>query len=157
MQSRIVRPEEEGRRLREILRGPMQISYSAMKSAKWNGQILLNGERVSVDVRVRAGDRVEILLPESRPLYLPAPWPVPLRIPWEDEFLLIVDKPAGMASQSSLRQPEDSLENAVFSHAGCPENFMYRPVSRLDRGTGGLMVINSAASIADSTGRMMPS
>ena len=155
MQSRIVRPEEEGRRLREILRGPMQISYSAMKSAKWNGQILLNGERVSVDVRVRAGDRVEILLPESRPLYLPAPWPVPLRIPWEDEFLLIVDKPAGMASQSSLRQPEDSLENAVFSHAGCPENFMYRPVSRLDRGTGGLMVIAKDGHTQDLLQRML--
>ena len=141
MQTWTVRPEEEGRRLREILRGSMQVSYSAMKSAKWNGQILLNGRRTNVDVRVHAGDRVEMIAPEPVPLYVPDPWPLPLNVPWEDEFLMIVDKPAGLASQSSRSRPGDSLENAVYSHLGCPDHFLYRPVSRLDRGTGGLMVI----------------
>ncbi len=41
-----VRAEEEGKRVREILRGSMRVSYSAMKSAKWGGRILLNGEPV---------------------------------------------------------------------------------------------------------------
>lgn len=52
-----------------------------------------------------------------------------------------MNKPAPLASQSSLGHPDDSLENAVFAHYGCPEGFLYRPVNRLDKGTSGLMVI----------------
>ena len=66
-----VQPAEEGKRLREILRGGMSVSWSAMKSAKWNGEILLNGERSFTDVRVRAGDLVEIVFPEKAPVYRP--------------------------------------------------------------------------------------
>ena len=55
-----VRPEEEGRRVREILRRGMRISYSAMKSAKWSGRILKNGAPVYVDQRVRAGDVLRV-------------------------------------------------------------------------------------------------
>ena len=141
MQTCDVLPEEEGKRLREILRGRMRISWSAMKSAKWNGAVLLNGERAFVDTRVRAGDRIELILPEKPPLYEPRPCAIPLRVPFEDDFLMVVDKPPGLASQSSRNQPDDSLENAVFSRLGCPAGFVYRPVNRLDRGTGGLMVI----------------
>ncbi len=141
MQTWIVSPEEDGRRLREILRGPMRLSYTAMKSAKWNGLILLNGARATVDVRVRAGDRVEALLPETAPRYTPSPLPISLSVPYEDASLMIVDKPASLASQSSRGQPENTLENAIYSYLGCPEGFVYRPVNRLDRGTGGLMVI----------------
>lgn len=157
MQTWIVQPPEEGRRLREILRGTMRISYSAMKSAKWNGQILLNGEKAFVDVRVHPGDRVEILLPEPCPLYTPKPCPLSLRIPYEDEFLLVVDKPAPLASQSSRNQPEDSLENAVYAYMGCPEGFIYRPVNRLDKGTSGLMVIAKEGHTQDLMQRMLHS
>ena len=52
-----------------------------------------------------------------------------------------MDKPAPLASQSSLKHPGDSLENAVYAHFGQPEGFVYRPVNRLDKGTSGLMVI----------------
>ncbi|MBQ8073476.1 MAG: RluA family pseudouridine synthase [Clostridia bacterium] len=141
MQSCVVLPEEEGRRIREIIRGRMRVSYSAMKRAKWNGAILLNGERTTVDVRVRAGDRLELRLPEQKPVYAPEPYALALRIPYEDAALMVVDKPAPLASQSSRRHPHDSLENAVFHTLGCPPDFIYRPVNRLDKGTSGLMVI----------------
>ena len=141
MQSCVVLPEEEGRRIREILRGRMRVSYSAMKRAKWNGAILLNGERTTVDVRVRAGDRLELRLPEQKPVYAPEPYALALRIPYEDAALMVVDKPAPLASQSSRRHPHDSLENAVFHTLGCPPDFIYRPVNRLDKGTSGLMAV----------------
>lgn len=141
MQTWTVRPEEAGRRLRDILRSSVLLSYSALKRAKWNGAILLNGRRTTVDVRVQPGDRIQVLFPDPVPLYTPRPYPLALKIPFEDDFLLVVDKPAGLACQSSRNQPEDSLENAVFSYLSCPDGFIYRPVNRLDKGTGGLMII----------------
>ena len=141
MQAWIVQPEEEGRRLREILRGSMRISYSAIKSAKWNGQILRNGQEAHVDVRVQAGDHIEVRMPDAAPRYETRPYALPLSVPYEDEYLMVVDKPAPLASQSSAGHPDNSLENAVFHHLGCPEGFIYRPVNRLDRGTSGLMVV----------------
>ena len=141
MQLYTVTVEDEGKRLREILRGRMQISYSAMKSAKWNGEIRVNGARSTVDVRVRPGDRIEVLMPERQPVFIPEAFEIPLEIPYEDEWMMIVDKPAPLASQSSRNHPDDSLENAVYSYLGRPEGFIYRPVNRLDKGTSGLMVI----------------
>ena len=139
METCTVPPEDDGRRLREILRGRMGISYSAMKSAKWNGQILVNGIRTTVDSRVRAGDRIAVSLAEKAPAFTPAAFDIPLRIAYEDEWMLIIDKPAPLASQSSRNHPADSLENAVYSYLGRPEGFIWRPVNRLDRGTSGLM------------------
>ena len=141
MQQYTVTVEDEGKRLREILRGRMQISYSAMKSAKWNGEIRVNGARSTVDVRVRPGDRIEVLMPERQPVFIPEAFEIPLEIPYEDEWMMIVDKPAPLASQSSRSRPGNSLENAVYSYLGRPEGFIYRPVNRLDKGTSGLMVI----------------
>ena len=157
MLSWIVRPEEDGRSLRDLLLNSMHLSWSALKSAKWNGRILRNGERVSVGERLRAGDRIEVILPLAEPCYVPSPWPLPLEVPWEDEHLLIVDKPAGLASQSSAGQPDNSLENAVYSRLGCPEGFIYRPVNRLDRGTGGLMVIAKNGHVQDLLQRRLHS
>ena len=137
----IVREPEEGRRLRDILRRSMGVSYSAMKSAKWDGRILLDGEPARVDAVVHAGQTVTMRWPEAAPVYQLRPYDLPLTIPYEDEYLLVVDKIAPLASQSSAGHPDDSLENAVFSYYGCPKGFIYRPVNRLDRGTSGLMVI----------------
>ncbi len=136
-----VKPEETGKRVREILRRSMGVSYSAMKSAKWNGRLQLNGESVFTDAEVQAGDTVRIEWAADAPAYRPRRFDLPLEIPWEDEFLLAVVKPAPLASQSSRNHPDDSLENAVFTYFGCPDDFVYRPVNRLDKGTSGLMLI----------------
>ena len=136
-----VKTEEDGRRIRDILRRSMEISYSAMKSAKWNGRILLNGEPVHTDARVQAGDTVLFIPAEDRPVYALKPYNIPLEIPYIDEHLMVVVKPSPLASQSSRNHPDDSLENALFSYFGCPADFVYRPVNRLDKGTGGLMVV----------------
>ncbi len=136
-----VKAEETGQRVRDILRRSMGVSYSAMKSAKWNGRLWLNGESVFTDAKVRAGDTVRIEWAEETPAYRPRRFDLPLEIPWEDESLMAVVKPAPLASQSSRNHPDDSLENAVFTYFGCPATFVYRPVNRLDKGTSGLMLI----------------
>ena len=136
-----VRSEESGRKVREILRRSMGVSYTAMKSAKWNGRIFLNSWPVRADEQVSAGDRVRIEWAEDTPVYALKPFEMPIEVPYEDGHLMIAVKPAGIASQSSRNHPDDSLENAVYARTGCPENFIYRPVNRLDKGTGGLMAI----------------
>ena len=136
-----VKTEEAGRRVRDILRRSMGVSYTAMKSAKWNGRLWLNGERVFADAKVQAGDTVRIEWAEETPAYHPRRFDLPLEVPWEDEHLMAVVKPAPLASQSSRNHPDDSLENAVYTRLGCQEDFVYRPVNRLDKGTSGLMLI----------------
>lgn len=137
----IVKTEEAGRKVRDILRRSMGVSYTAMKSAKWNGRIFLNGEGVRADAQVSEGDLVGIEWAEDAPVYALKPFEMPVEVPYEDGHLMIAVKPAGIASQSSRNHPDDSLENALYARFGCPDDFVYRPVNRLDKGTGGLMVI----------------
>lgn len=141
----VVPPELAGRKLRDILRREMRVSYGAMKSAKWDGRILLDGVPATVDSTVRPGQTVTMRWPDNAPAYTLRPYDLPLTILWEDEHLLVIDKPAPLASQSGAGHPDDSLENALFARFGCPENFIYRPVNRLDRGTSGLMVVAKSA------------
>ncbi|MBP3637906.1 MAG: RluA family pseudouridine synthase [Clostridia bacterium] len=133
--------QQEGRRLRDVLRRDMGVSYSAMKSAKWDNRILVDGVPTPVNAPLHAGQVVTMLWPEEKPVYQLRPYDLALDIPYEDEHLLVINKPAPLASQSSAAYPDDSLENAAFAYMGCPKDYVYRPVNRLDKGTSGLMVV----------------
>ncbi len=153
--ARRITPEEDGRRVREVLRRTLNLSYTALKRAKWNGEICLNGERVHTDALVRTGDLLTVNFPEISPVYALKPFSLPLTIPYEDEYFLIVDKPAPLASQSSRNQPDDSLENALFAYFGCPRDYVFRPVNRLDKGTSGLMTVAKTAHAQHLLQRML--
>lgn len=127
--------------LRDILRRDMGVSYSAIKSAKWDNRILVDGVPTPVNAVLRVGQVVTMLWPEEQPVYQLRPYELALNTPYEDEHLMVIDKPAPLASQSSAGHPDNSLENAVFAYMGCPADFIYRPVNRLDKGTSGLMVV----------------
>ena len=151
----LVTAAEDGRRLRDVLRQVMQVSYTQMKSAKWDGRILVDGQPRTVDQPVRAGETVIFLPAETAPAYRPKPCFRPVPVAWEDEHLLIIDKPAPLASQSSARQPDDTLENMVCAYFGQPEGFVYRPVNRLDKGTSGLMAVAKTAHAQQLMQRML--
>ncbi len=140
-----VTQNEEGMRLRDVLRQGMGMSYTAMKSAKWDGRILVNQSPRTVNQSVHAGEWIEVLDKEELPVYSLTPCCRPVSIAYEDDDLWIIDKPAPLASQSSERQSDDTLENMLYAHLGCPANFIYRPVNRLDKGTSGLMVVAKTA------------
>ncbi len=141
MMEHTITAAESGRRLRDILRQVMGVSYSAMKSAKWDGRITVDGIATPVDAFVREGQTVAIRFKDAAPVYTVKPYDIPLVIPYEDEHLYVIDKPAPLASQSSANHPDDALENALYAHLGCPADFVYRPVNRLDKGTSGLMIV----------------
>lgn len=140
-----VTQNEEGMRLRDVLRQSMGMSYTAMKSAKWDGRILVNQSPCTVNQLVHTGEWIEVLDREELPVYSLTPCCRPVSIAYEDDDLWIIDKPAPLASQSSERQSDDTLENMLYAHLGCPANFIYRPVNRLDKGTSGLMVVAKTA------------
>lgn len=145
-----------GRKLRDVLRQVMGVSYSAMKSAKWDGRITVNGIPTPVDAILFEGDVVGIRWKDA-PAYAVRPYQLNLVIPYEDEHLFVIDKPAPLASQSSANHPDDSLENALFAHLKCPDDYVYRPVNRLDKGTSGLMLVAKTSHAQHLLQRMLHS
>lgn len=135
-----VPPELDGAAIRRAATGVLGLSSRQFKRCKFQGEMRLDGEIVHADARMRAGQKLWLYAPE-RDVPQPETSQIPLCVHYEDEHLLIVDKPAPLPSAASQRQTGTTLENVVYAHLGCPEAFVYRPVNRLDKGTSGLMVV----------------
>lgn len=141
----LVTSQDEGVKLESILKKRMQLSRGRISSLKFSDGIRLNGAAAHTDRRVTAGQVVSVLLPDGEDV--PQAYPLPLSVLFEDEDLLIVDKPAPLPSIRSSLPDSRTLENAVYYYLGCPERFTYRPVNRLDKGTSGIMVIAKNAHV----------
>lgn len=108
------------------------------------GLITVEGRAVRPSRRLAAGERVEVVVPPPEPVEL-EPEALPLSIVYEDEDLLVVDKPAGMPVHPGPGHARGTLVNAVL--ARCPDlagvGGALRPgiVHRLDKDTSGLIVV----------------
>lgn len=104
--------------------------------------ILLNGKWEYVNTHVKTGDLLEIkLIEEDCSTNIP-PVYAPLSIVYEDEDILVIDKPANMPVHPSLNHYENTLANAVcyyFTNQGI--SYTFRCVNRLDKNTTGLTII----------------
>ena len=140
----VIPPELEGKPVRRAAMGALGLSSGQFKRAKFHGQILLDGTPVLADARITAGQTLTLVIPEVENT-LPKPISIPFDVPYEDEHFWMVDKPAPLPTASSCHQGGPTLENAVFSRLGCPQDFVYRPVNRLDKGTSGLMLVARTA------------
>ena len=136
----VITPEMEGRSIRSVALNALGMSSGQFKRAKFQGEMKLDGERVTADVRVKAGQTLWLFVPEVENT-LPKAADIPLNIVYEDEYLWVIDKPAPLPSAISRTQDTPTVENALFGHLGRPEDFVYRPVNRLDKGTSGLMIV----------------
>lgn len=111
----------DGRPLKHLLRGELGISSTLLKTLKWReGAILLNGAGVHVNAVVRTGDTVTVVLSERAPRETDvAPLDIPLAIVYEDEDLLVLSKPAGLAMHpmsTDLAAP--NLAGALVAYLG---------------------------------------
>ena len=113
------------------------LSVTLVKKAKFGG-IILNGTTVTVRATVREGDRVEIYLNEERSEGIP-PMDIPLRVLYEDDDILAVDKPTNMPTHPSKGNNLPTLAHAVMGYYG--GEFVFRSVNRLDRDTSGVVII----------------
>lgn len=137
-------PDFDGKTVRAAAVQGLHMSSGQFKRAKFHGEITLDGERITADRRVAAGQLLRLFVPEADNTQ-PAPVAIPLAIPFEDEHFLMVDKPAPLPSSTSAHQSAPTLENALYAYLGCPPQFVYRPVNRLDKGTSGLMLAAKTA------------
>ena len=153
-----VPPEEDGRMVKGILRGDLQLSYTLLKSLKWReNAILLNGQSVHVNAVVHAGDVVSVALSERVPredLYCEhAEKP---DIVYEDDDLLVLNKPAGVAMHPKANDASaPSLAAMLTNYLG--EGSVPHFVSRLDKGTSGLLIAAKSGYVHDRLRRALHS
>lgn len=134
-----VPPEAAGRRVKSILLYRLGIPASMIARIKLRQTgICLNGVRCRTTDEVRAGDIVtaEVGDPPRETGVVPIPYP--LSIPYEDEDLLVLEKPAGMATHGKAERGDATVAAALAALYGTDRPF--HPVTRLDRGTSGLLV-----------------
>jgi 23S rRNA pseudouridine1911/1915/1917 synthase len=117
------------------------------------GRVLVGGRAVKAAYRLQAGERVEVSIPPPPRNGLAAE-AVTLSIVFEDEHVLVVDKPVGMVTHPGAGRPTGTLAAAALAHApamagvGSPR----RPgiVHRLDKGTSGLIVLAKTQAAYDA-------
>jgi 23S rRNA pseudouridine1911/1915/1917 synthase len=128
------------------------LSRTRIKGLVEAGDVLVDGRRVKVAHRLRPAERVDVRVPPSPPEEL-QPEPIPLVIVFEDDHVLVVDKPAGMVTHPGAGLSSGTLAAAALAHAptmagvGGPR----RPgiVHRLDKGTSGLIVLAKTSAAYD--------
>lgn len=104
--------------------------------------VLVNGEWVYLNHRLNAGDTLTIHIMEAASSEKIPPIKLPLNIIYEDEDLMIINKPAGMPIHPSMNNYENSLGNALaYYFAEQNKPFIFRCINRLDRDTSGLTII----------------
>ncbi|CAH2713462.1 hypothetical protein BACCIP111895_00598 [Neobacillus rhizosphaerae] len=128
--------------LREFLK-KNEISRTALTDIKFKGGLLLvNDEEVNVRYRLQNRDVVTVIFPPENPSEGVKGEDIPLTILYEDEFILVVNKPAGMNTIPSREHPAGSLANSLvgyYQRIGLQATSHI--VTRLDRDTSGIVLI----------------
>ena len=137
--------QREGR-LSSFLRGEMQMSYSLMNKLKWGDAIQVNGVPQRTNFPVKPGDVITVRMEEETPEY-PAE-DGELHILYEDDYLLAVDKPAGMLIHPSRARNEGTLANYVAGYyQKTVQKSAFHPLTRLDRDTFGIVLLAKNAHV----------
>ncbi len=147
MEKRVIQAESlpvEGARLDSFLAGqPGLGSRTRLQHLIEEGRVSLNGKIVKASSKVRPGDRIEVELPDPTPDQA-LPEDIPLTILYEDEHLIVLDKPAGMLSHPYPGRMSGTLVNALLFHcrdlAGIGGKIKPGIVHRLDKLTSGVMI-----------------
>lgn len=104
--------------------------------------ILLNGTWAYITQRLSAGDKLVLHLVEEKSDTTIQPIPMQIPILYEDEDLLIINKPANMPIHPSMNHHEGTLANGLMYYYDCQEeSFTFRCINRLDRDTSGLTIV----------------
>lgn len=146
-----------GERLDRVLAARLpEVSRSAL--AQWiaEGRVTLRGAPVRASHRARAGDVVEVR-PAPPPRSTAAPQPIPLAVLFEDDHVLVVDKPPGLVVHPAAGHADGTLVNALLHHTvveGGADPTRPGIVHRLDKDTSGVMIVAKTAAARDALVRV---
>ena len=127
-------------RLSSFLKEELKMSTGLMNRLKWGDAIQVNGEVQWTNYAVRPGDVITVRMEEEAPEY-PAE-DGPLDILYEDNHILVVDKPAGMLIHPSRARNSGTLANFVFGYyQKTGQRSAFHPMTRLDRDTFGIVLL----------------
>jgi len=137
---------EKSDRLDKVLTAELGISRSTVQSWLKSDLVKVNGEFVKSNYKAQNGDVVTILKKEEEVVTI-QPENIPLDIVYEDDVLIVVNKPSGMVVHPSKGHYSGTLVNALLYHSNSLSDStseeIYRPglVHRIDKDTSGLLVI----------------
>ena len=137
--------EQENLRLDQFLAAQdiFKNRSQALKSIKQK-KVLLKGKPLKPSWQLKEGDVLKIYLPENPKKETLSPYNFPIPCVYEDEDVLVVDKPAGLVTHPAPGHESDTLVNALFQKKKLsPGSDIFRPglVHRLDKDTSGLLVL----------------
>ncbi len=137
-------------RMSDYLKGKLHFSSSLITRVKYGG-VRLNGEVVTMRATVKRSDTVTVSFPDEESENI-EPADIALDIVYEDEDMLVVNKPENMPTHPSRGNHLPTLANAVMGYY--KGDFVFRAITRLDRDTSGLVLIAknplSAARLCDA-------
>ncbi len=128
---------ETAMRIRDYLKRRLGFSTSLIAKVKYDN-VLLNGTPVHMRAEVKNGDRIDVNFPDEESESI-EPIDIPIDVIYEDEYILLVNKPINMPIHPSQGNHLPTLANAVCAYLGVP--FVYRSITRLDRDTAGIVLI----------------
>ena len=133
-------PEDAGKPLSLFLR-EQGISAGFIKSVKYGAGFFVHGLPVHTNHRLQPGQTVRFALPPEQPTTVQPQADIPLHIVYEDDFVLALNKPAGIAVHPTLNYPGGTLANAWMAELQRRnETGVFRPVNRIDKDTSGLVL-----------------
>lgn len=127
--------------IKEVLKAEFSMSDRLLLRLKKSDKIYLNGNVTSVNHTVSENDLIECYLDYDEDSSNIIPTKMPINIIYEDEALLILNKPAGIPVHPSMDHYTDSLSNGIafyFSKIGLKKKI--RPVNRIDKDTSGIVI-----------------
>lgn len=146
--------EDAGKRLDAWLAEQTELTRSAVQKLMEEGRVTAAGKPLAKNTRLTGGETVSVKLPEPEAVDI-VPQNIPLDVVYEDEDVIVVNKPTGMVVHPAPGHPDGTLVNALLYH--CGESLsgvggQKRPgiVHRIDRDTSGLIIAakNDAAHLA---------
>ena len=150
---------EEGRKLGDFLREKGYSRQLLRQLKETENGLLRNGQPTFMTIALKNGDRIRVrLLEKAEGSEAIMPAPLPFEIVYEDEDLLVVNKPADMPIHPSFQNHGNTLADALTWHyQQHGEDFVYRCINRLDRDTTGLLIVAkhllSASILSDMVGK----